>query len=206
MKKRLLISSVLMSAVLACALGTGTYAWYAASGAGGSISADAYTSGTISTTTAEGTVGGYKLAITVTPGTAILLSDEDDGKAYVMVGEDVVEAATQNVVGTYTVSIDWAAGSDNVTARKELAGDYEFTITAAGSAKLLKNSSSALKANVADSHTVVVTVSEETGNVTVKSGGTGYYCIRQTSETLETDAAHTGDKLTATWVGEVTPE
>ena len=31
MKKRLLISSVLMSAVLACALGTGTYAWYRAS-------------------------------------------------------------------------------------------------------------------------------------------------------------------------------
>lgn len=30
MKKRLLISSVLMSAVLACALGTGTYAWYKA--------------------------------------------------------------------------------------------------------------------------------------------------------------------------------
>ena len=30
MKKRLLITSTLMAAVLACALGTGTYAWYEA--------------------------------------------------------------------------------------------------------------------------------------------------------------------------------
>ncbi|MBE6143557.1 MAG: hypothetical protein E7177_06205 [Erysipelotrichaceae bacterium] len=39
MKKRLLISSVLMSAVLACALGTGTYAWYSASAGGATVQA-----------------------------------------------------------------------------------------------------------------------------------------------------------------------
>ena len=30
--------------------------------------------------------------------------------------------------------------------------------------------------------------------------------VKLESETVEIEAAHTGDKLTATWVGEVTPE
>lgn len=47
MKKRLLISSVLMSAVLACALGTGTYAWYQAGG-GATVKAGTAVSGSIS--------------------------------------------------------------------------------------------------------------------------------------------------------------
>ena len=55
MKKRLLISSVLMSAVLACALGTGTYAWYSATTTGG---LNAATSSATVTTTSQGhTVG-----------------------------------------------------------------------------------------------------------------------------------------------------
>lgn len=68
MKKRLLISSVLMSAVLACALGTGTYAWYTAASGGYGVGTNSV--GTISTTEQEVTLGDLNFEFDVKVGGA----------------------------------------------------------------------------------------------------------------------------------------
>ena len=207
MKKRLLISSVLMSAVLACALGTGTYAWYAASGgAGASVNSTGTTTGTLETASAAGTIGAYELSITVTPSGSIQLSN-DDGVSYVMVGTQAVQAATQNVTGTYTVDVKWADEVDGYTgadyndeAKKELKGDYTFTITAEGCAKLLDDEG-ATEDDIVASHLVRVNISEQ-GVVTITSGATGRYAIRaKSTNAVEQTTDHAADKLVAAWNG-----
>ena len=142
MKKRLLISSVLMSAVLACALGTGTYAWYQATDAGKTIAAAAK-SGNIGTYTKEYSAGG---GFTITPVIGSVANDialtDTEGKTYYYVGSALKEDTAQDLkksastsVG-FTISFDGDLTDAQVNAAWIALGVTEITLTVEGSDRI----------------------------------------------------------------------
>lgn len=127
MKKRLLITSALMTAVLGASLATGTYAWYNAS-ALGAVSVTTY-NGSVNSSTNTFKTGAVTVTLEVTGITAVDLVDntgathyyknEDTGTRY-----DAVAAAP---VGNFTIT----ASSENTTADLIAAeGEYELTVKA----------------------------------------------------------------------------
>lgn len=193
MKKRLLISSVLMSAVLACALGTGTYAWYEATTAGGAVSANT-ASATVATGDYAANVGSLAVNFTIVASQDVALTDPDTGLlSKVMVGTEALDAVDAKKVGTYTVTCAWA-DTYNEAARKEVANTYTVTLDTEGLVVLLSENNSAKEKEV-DTITITYTV-DSNGAVSVTDGGTGYFAVRAASTTAEEPAdAHDNDKI-----------
>ena len=77
MKKRLFITSALMTAVMAASLATGTYAWYQASGTGGITTTEAH--GTVATVdptiNLEGNIAVTATVAEVSPGSQLCLAE-----------------------------------------------------------------------------------------------------------------------------------
>ena len=175
MKKRLLISSVLMSAVLACALGTGTYAWYAAS-TSGSVSVSNTTGGSITTKEAPSiTKASMTCAITATE--TVDLSN-DDGESYYIVSGKAVQnnAADVTAAGSYVLSFV----GDDADAKRAAAGSYTLTLTGTEGAVLCLTENGEYSATI----TFAVVVDAD-GNIS--TGGTGdfYYAVRAANPTTE---------------------
>ena len=103
MKKRLLISSVLMSAVLACALGTGTYAWYTASG--GSESYTPATSGQIGTYTGDYSTEGFVIAATIGAMADDIVLTDNNGLTWYYVGDTLKQDTTENLKTTASTNV-----------------------------------------------------------------------------------------------------
>lgn len=141
MKKRLLISSALMTAVLACALGTGTYAWYQAGAAATAVAGTAAT-GSVGTAVNSYSAG----SVTFTP---VLALGEDEkpvltdtqGRTYYYLknGETKVEdqgVANEKKYGSGKVSVTAALSNASGSATladvlPELAGKT-ITVTLSG--------------------------------------------------------------------------
>lgn len=130
MKKRLLISSVLMSAVLACALGTGTYAWYEATTKGeASVTSS---SADISTKANNYSVDGVTFALTLTnSGAPDLVDSNGDTYFWTTEAHDIsspkLEVENNTKYGTLTLSVLADTTDTNVLANAE--GEYTITIT-----------------------------------------------------------------------------
>lgn len=140
MKKRLLISSVLMSAVLACALGTGTYAWYYV----GSASAQGATDSVANLSTAA---NGYSAGgITFTPDLAVTGSPKltnNSGQVWYFLGEGTSNKAQDT---SAQLSEKFGSGSVSITgaAAAEGASYSEIMATLVGKAvKVVVNSTDA---------------------------------------------------------------
>ena len=132
MKKRLLISSALMTAVLACALGTGTYAWYSATN---QATVSAAKGANIATTKPNINVGAVTLGATiaeVTPGSKLHLATIESGAYkhyYLNAGGNKVayqlgegEVASKAYKFTLTVTEE----------QRELVAGTQVTISVAG--------------------------------------------------------------------------
>ena len=149
MKKRLLISSVLMSAVLACALGTGTYAWYSATGNAANISAGATIKGDVSLTAPELTASdhGFSIAASMEE-----VADTKEKDLLLAAYESSAWVSKYNVTGgtrTYTpksdetyyrvykVSVTGSYDGDDETEFKAMTHSKTYTITfASGTAQV----------------------------------------------------------------------
>lgn len=132
MKKRLLISSVLMSAVLACALGTGTYAWYQVSTGGLTEATKTGSVGTQISTTVD--ASDFSAAdITVTPAGNVDLSKEDGSAKYYTKGGVTVDATVGDFAKTANISIDL----EDLTL-SQYAGDYTITVTGTEKVRVAK--------------------------------------------------------------------
>ncbi len=145
MKKRLLISSVLMSAVLACALGTGTYAWYSAVGSLDGTAADVTMNGDVSVTGPTGSASslGYTVTATVTEhanteGKTLILSDYEESawvSKYNVAGGETrthVATATEVYYKIYEVKVSGEmTGNDTNNEFDDLlaASEEVYTIT-----------------------------------------------------------------------------
>lgn len=131
MKKRLLISSVLMSAVLACALGTGTYAWYSATGEK-TVSYSAATPGQIGTVENKYVNGSFAVAAVLgSPSKTVALTDTS-GKTHYYVGETLLEDKTVTEAekyGTISVGITITYDGELTEATDIKAAWEEYAVT-----------------------------------------------------------------------------
>ena len=129
MKKRLLITSELMTAVLGASLATGTYAWYQA--ASGSVGA-ATNSGTIQTSASDHSINGVELGVSYSSIPTLALTDTD-GNAWVYdAGETKVTYNGSNAKYT-AVTITVGNEDENYSA---IAGTYTVTVSATGAARV----------------------------------------------------------------------
>ena len=164
MKKRLLISSALMTAVLACALGTGTYAWYQATA--GSIGYGTTAAANISTSEGTYTLDGETVALkfgTVSNPTEL---SNGAGETYYVDGayhylkmaeEDTVLSAQ---LGSVEVSAVW--GGTDTDAQKALASKtVTARVTASEQIRLLNDGTSVKDANKVEYIDIVITVQSD---------------------------------------------
>lgn len=129
MKKRLLITSTLMAAVLACALGTGTYAWYSVT-AGGSLNATA--DGTVEASI-NGTYDAGEVSLDMSFGafTAVALSD-GEGDSYVWVnGTPVLANNNDALTKSASNTLTWGWNSQTTPEEKAAFAGKTYVVTIA---------------------------------------------------------------------------
>lgn len=194
MKKRLLITSALMTAVLGASLATGTYAWYAVSTNRAQMTSVVGSVGSkvdVDSIAAAGLVGTFSTLDQVD------LSDYT-GKSYYLSGTKAFLDSEADIENKGTFTIDWA---DDTTAEQMAAsaGTYTITITAGGQVYLSETENSAY--NGVKTLTYDVTIAPD-GTIT---GGTVefYYSVRAkntgtgNNETADQPSDHSEDKVTA---------
>ena len=184
MKKRLLISSVLMSAVLACALGTGTYAWYKAEAGEKTI---AQATADISTSVNEYSAGGVTLTLSVSnSGTPDLVNEAGETKYFS--GVNLVDDTEDNVkYGTLTLGVTCTASADDKAA---VAGTYNLVLTDdAGDGKILFSTGTTPYSNGEDNLAITVTIAQDGSTVTL-SQTTVYYSV-MAEDTVEEEVEAT---------------
>lgn len=127
MKKRLIITSALMTAVLGASLATGTYAWYQASG---NATIKAVSSDTVLTIpeASISTAGEFELTVTVTPlsAAALQLSEYNAGgyKYYAINKEGTSKLEYTGVEG----AVASKAYSVTVQAKAQEVGGVSYTL------------------------------------------------------------------------------
>lgn len=188
MKKRLLISSVLMSAVLACALGTGTYAWYEATA--GSIGYGTTTAANISTSEGQYVLGSETVALSFGAVSNPTELSDGNGETYYVDGayKYLKMAETDGVLaaqlGSVPVSAVW--GGSNTDAQKALAGEQiTARVTASEQIRLLKDGTSVKDANKVTYIDIVITV-ENDGTLSV-SKETVYFAVSPKSTGVQAE-------------------
>ena len=197
MKKRLLISSVLMSAVLACALGTGTYAWYQTnvSGTLGATSSQ----GEVSTSSQTHSFGGdASVQIKFDAGannSKVELTDENGATQYVDANGNLYTLPTNEGTryGTYTISAIWV-GEPSAETKAALQGQsVTFVISGSEHVHLLTTANAADRD---DDNEIEVTVTVGAGgtSLTVDSVASKdiYYSVSPTTKSAKEPANVTG--------------
>lgn len=226
MKKRLLISSVLMSAVLACALGTGTYAWYSAT-SNASASVGTNTTGDLSAAGSTIAAGSYTINLGVSLAKSTLelshvvttqeASSGLNGVTAPAAGELVYGVINQgvanmakvetanlaNYVTTYSVSASWETAPTN-PADMEYFKNKTFTVDIGveGNAKLLANSSVTGNENkTSDTVTFTITYEDSAWKFTPTALNYGYVHIEPTS--ISENESNTTGKVKITNTGAI---
>jgi len=160
MKKRLFISSILMTLVLLVAITTATFAWYSAANNGVQKSA----SGGVTTITSQTNVSLAKQTINVVVAREgsenMALTHATDGTHFeskgLINGQPIVET-NPNVVGQYKITVTWANTELTQEQKQALGGNsVEVVLRADGNLKLLLDKSARGGSN-----------NEAVGNVTV---------------------------------------
>ena len=189
MKKRILISSVLMSAVLACALGTGTYAWYVA-GAGAMQTATA----TATVTTAKDntvSVGNLKFVLSLDNDTTPDLVD-NTGKTYYwksVAGGEVIQDTTKRAVDSLTVAVTTAPTADEL---KSIPGAYKLSITANNAKARITNDEAPYAGSSVQADLYLVIANDGTYKICSDKAGTTVdnsvnYSIMAATDAVDTD-------------------
>jgi hypothetical protein len=135
MKKRLFLSSAIMTGVLAVALSTGTYAWYQASGTGAGMSVSA-TEANISTAASElGSLGmlatfADKTSTEYTLGSLVLTDNTGTTKAWNATTQQLVTANVPSNKYSYAIETLKIAFPSTATLvnRIAYAGTYEANL------------------------------------------------------------------------------
>ena len=161
MKKRLLITSALMTAVLGASLATGTYAWYSATS--GSVDLTANDSATVSAQDTYASFGNlvFSLDLEVVEGEKIDLTDAL-GKTYVMTTAttkqevDAAKPVSSLCKLTVTYNSDVIDTADKLAA---YAGTYTVTLATSDYVKVAKDENGAKTAPAGADLTMTVTIS-----------------------------------------------
>ncbi len=198
MKKRLLITSALMTAVLGASLATGTYAWYQVSN--NSTPTATAVSGSVGTLAPSVTIDALTFTISLS-GTDVT---ENEG-VYTLASVDLTNAsgATKYYVnddtiptyvatkkyGSFTVSVALSLSNPEDLANYE--GTYTFVVDGGGYVRVNDTADT-----YADEEVTFTVEIDSEGNVT-NEGKTVYYTVAPKSETAaETEEDHEEDKVT----------
>lgn len=181
MKKRLLITSALMTAVLGASLATGTYAWYAATTTGGLNAAES--NATVTTTSQSHTVGSdasVELVFTAHAGNdKVELTNSDGVTMYIDANGNKYTKTTGDGTGGYDISAEWVGTvSDDTKAALETK-TVTFVVSADGQVKLLTEDD-ASKRDADNEIEITVTVGKN-GALTVSQDKI-YYAVAPTNE------------------------
>ncbi len=175
MKKRLIITSALMTCLLGASLATGTYAWYQATA--GSLDYKIATKGNISTKENSYELGKFEItAVLGDVSTEVDLTDETGHTYYYLPDKntkvDAGVATTPQGESTVGITIKYV-GEDNLSdaqikALWETSGEDSITVTlkASNNAKVGKKDSSSF---IAASGNNSVTFTFETNEITFES-------------------------------------
>ena len=197
MKKRLLITSALMTAVLGASLATGTYAWYEAT-SNAEVSSTA-SSSTFNTSSQGHEIGGAgEIRLTFTGGNANIELTNGDGVTKYMDENDnyyVKEVAVSTQVGTYTISAEWceANAATNTDMHKALAGQSVYFLVSTNAPIVILNSNTDVKDSNKDADQklyVKVTVKTD-GTLQVEGDTTLHYAVRANETEIETSVSGT---------------
>lgn len=198
MKKRLLISSVLMSAVLACALGTGTYAWYQVSN--DSPASATPVSGSVGTIAPSVTIDALTFTISLSgsdvtnnSGTYTLasvdLTDSSGGSNYYVNDSTIPSYTASKKSGQFNVSIGLSLTEADDLANYE--GTYTFKVEGLGYARVNDT-----QAEVYTDEDVTFTVEIDAEGEVTNPGKTVYYSVApKTTTGSETEADHEDDAI-----------
>lgn len=193
MKKRLLITSALMTAVLGASLATGTYAWYAASANGTLQATDSETINA----SVKGTYEAVNVALDMSFGTlgTVALTDTN-GDSWVLVNGTKVEAAENDsdngVFAKYAQgTLTWGWNTNTPVEQKAAFAGKTYTVTVAATG------ATAARVRLHDSSEDNMYSATETISVEFSVGLTAPYNLSVTSldfwysvaglETLETE-------------------
>lgn len=206
MKKRLLITSALMTAVLGASLATGTYAWYAATAGGVD-----YSQADNEVVTALQNYSASDISLSGAWGELeedVALSDAAGVSKHISGGNLVTDAGA-NVFGVTTFTVTSASNVNDLAA---VSGAYKVTVTAYGQVRLLKDdgTAGAVTANEETSHEYTFYITQTGTLSTVSAADTGvaattglswdiYYSIKTVKENTTEDTVqdHANDALGA---------
>jgi len=179
MKKRLFISSILMTLVLLVAITTATFAWYSAASGAGAVSSS--TTGTLTAEGSAGTLGSLEFEFSFAgTGTSSAIKPveltDDSGDTYVLNSSGTPMLATNQAelfkVETLTVTltgIEYAGETVASANWGDYQGTYTITLKASGKAKLAKTEAAAKTASLEAEVSFTVIIASN-GTVTYGTG------------------------------------
>lgn len=202
MKKRLLITSALMTAVLGASLATGTYAWYQA--AAGQATYTPATSGNIGTVANGYTTGSFTVSASISePSTKVALTDTNgdtyyylqDGTTKVLdESGSLVKSASVSVNISITYTADGLTDAEIAAAWAALNIDeISVSVTSTGKVKLGTTAEKAEKAGETVTLSFDVADVDFTSKVYTGVAQTVYYGVKANESAVEqpTDEAGT---------------
>ena len=187
MKKRMFLSTILMTLVLLVALTTATFAWYTVSSSGSASLAA--TSEDLVTVKGSYTAGAVTLVGDITTSDSVALTDEN-GVSWVIANGNLVKAqndAELDKIGTATLSISWPelTGTAEEKLAQKLAYAGTYTVTISGDrVKLSKTNDAeddenvwAYEATAGAAIELTVTISDVDGSISIENGGVFYFAV-----------------------------
>lgn len=175
MKKRMFLSTILMTLVLVVALTTATFAWYQATTGDATLEGDSVEIATSSETYTIGDIT-FKLTLTDTSADPVGPTDQD-GDNYVMINgqAQLIDTALYAKSGTISWSVEATVAQGDLTLAEALASleGATYTVTLSGTdVRLAANGEAAIAA--ANGASTTVTFSVASGALVGASGTVAY--------------------------------
>lgn len=184
MKKRMLLTTFIMTLVLLMAVTTATFAWYEVSSSGYAASLSK-TSATVSTVAGIFEADAVTLKGKLTAEQDVALTD-NVGDSYIYVNGLKVVAHNDyqlNKIGDANLSIDWPElweiGDDNAQLAYKLsfAGNYKVTISGENLRFYKGEFEPSISSVTANTLTLDVTISADDGSISIENGGNFYFAV-----------------------------
>lgn len=198
MKKRLLITSALMTAVLGASLATGTYAWYQVTADSSATATEV--SATVGVLAPDVSIGALEFTITIGGAdynagagklASVDLTDNEGASKYYVTNSQIPEYSAQKASGSFTVTISDNAA--NAVERSAYAATYTFNIQASGNLRIAEDQENVYK-DAAKAALLTVTYTINADGTVTHTAKTVYYSVAaKTTTGVETENDHLGD-------------
>ena len=192
MKKRMFLSTILMTLVLLVALTTATFAWYSAT-----TSEATFVGDTTKVTTSDSTfsVGALTFTLDLGPATANVGPTDQEGNIYVIIDnkEQLIGQKIYEKSGSFSWTVTATVADNNLTLSQALASlnGTSYTVTFEGPNVRLSVASGDAAIAAANDANATVTFSVSGGQL-VNASGTVYFAVDSTVTSNQTECTVAG--------------